>query len=347
MVAELTYRCPLRCPYCSNPVDLASYRDELDTISWLDVLDQARALGILQVHLSGGEPALRRDLTDLVARCAQNGIYTNLITSGLGLDETRLDALVDAGLDHLQLSFQDAVAPSADLIAGTRAHDRKLQTAALVKERDLPLTINVVLHRHNVDRLLDMAAMAEELGADRLELAHTQYYGWGLRNRAALMPTPEQVATAERDAAEARDRFGGRMRIVHVLADHHRSRPKACMAGWGSRQFVVTPDGRVLPCLAAAQLPDLGIQNVRSERLSAIWYDGPAFNAFRGTDWMREPCRSCALREEDLGGCRCQAFQLTGDATATDPVCELSPQHRLVTAALAAPEAELLPRTNR
>lgn len=348
MVAELTYRCPLQCPYCSNPVDLGNYRDELDTTGWLDTLTQARQLGVLQVHLSGGEPGLRRDLVQLVARCNELGMYTNLITSGLSLDAARLDALTEAGLDHLQLSFQDAVAADADRIAGTTAHERKLDIAMLVKDRGLPLTVNVVLHRHNVGRLLELADLAAQLRADRLELAHTQYYGWGLRNRQALMPTPDQVAKAERDAAVARQRYGDRIRIVHVLADHHRSRPKACMAGWGSRQLVVAPNGDVLPCLAAGQIPGLGIQNVRSERLDRIWYDGPAFTAFRGTAWMREPCRSCELRHEDLGGCRCQAFQLTGDAAATDPVCELSPDHSLVTAAVAAPGTpDLLPRVNR
>jgi len=335
MVAELTYRCPLHCPYCSNPVNGGPYRDELDTTGWFNAFDQARGLGVLQVHLSGGEPMLRADIAELVGHANRLGMYTNLITSGIPMDARRLAALVDAGLDHVQLSIQDSVAGSADTIAGLTSHERKRAVAGLVVEAGLPLTINVVLHRHNVDRLLDITALAAELGADRLELAHTQYYGWGLRNRAGLMPTPEQIATAERDAVEARERFGGRMQIVYVIADHHRARPKACMAGWGSRQFVVAPNGDVLPCLAAGQLPDLGIVNLRAEPLADIWYRSGAFNKFRGTAWMQEPCRSCPLRHEDLGGCRCQAFQLTGDAAATDPVCELSPKHDLVTAALS------------
>lgn len=334
MVAELSYKCPLHCPYCSNPVNTGAYGNELTTGEWLDAFEQARRLGVLQVHLSGGEPMLRKDIAELVAQANRLGMYTNLITSGIPMDAARLDGLVEAGLDHVQLSIQDSIAGSADTIAGMPAHERKLLVAGLVKERGLPLTINVVLHRQNVGRLLDIAELAAGLGADRLELAHTQYYGWGLLNRDALLPTLEQVEIAERDAAVARELYGAKIQMVYVIADHHRARPKACMAGWGSRQFVIAPNGDVLPCLAAGQIPDLGIVNLRTEKLAAIWYDSAAFNKFRGTDWMQEPCRSCPLRHEDLGGCRCQAFQLTGDAAATDPVCELSPKHDLVTALL-------------
>jgi PqqA peptide cyclase len=335
LVAELTYRCPLHCPYCANPVDTSSYRRELESADWLRALGAARDLGVLQVHFSGGEPALRPDLPELVAEAHRLGMYTNLVTSGIPMDAGRLAGLAAAGLDHVQLSIQDAVAGPADAIAGLTTHHRKIAVAAEVVARGLPLTVNVVLHRGNVGRLLELTRLAVEMGADRLELAHTQYYGWGLRNRAALLPTAEQIAVAERDAALAQERYGERIQLVYVAPDHHLSRPKACMAGWGSRLFVIAPNGDVLPCLAAAQLPGLQPPNVRRDPLADAWYTSEAFNRFRGTAWMREPCRSCPLKEEDLGGCRCQAFQLTGDAAATDPVCELSPQHGLVTAALA------------
>jgi len=334
MVAELTYRCPLHCPYCSNPVNTQPYRDELDSDVWCRALEEARRLGVLQVHFSGGEPALRRDLVTLVAQAHRLGMYTNLVTSGIPMQEGRLDTLVDAGLDHVQLSIQDAVAHSADAIAGLRVHDRKLAVARAVVAAGLPLTINAVLHRGNVSRLLEIVRLAVELGADRLELAHTQYYGWGLRNRAALLPTPEQIEAAQRDAAQALEQFGNRIHIIYVIPDYHLSRPKACMAGWGSRLFVVAPNGDVLPCLAAGQLPGLDPPNLRRTSLTEAWYDSAAFNRFRGTAWMQEPCRSCPFKHEDLGGCRCQAFQLTGDAAATDPVCHLSPSRHLVDALL-------------
>jgi pyrroloquinoline quinone biosynthesis protein E len=335
LLAELTYRCPLHCTYCANPVELTRYRDELGTGEWLRVFDEARELGVLQVHLSGGEPLLRKDLTTLIGHASDLGMYTNLVTSGIPLDADRLAELADAGLDHFQLSIQDSDRAGADAIAGLRGHDRKLLVAEQVRALGLPLTVNVVLHRANVARLLPLAALAVELGADRVELAHTQFYGWALRNRAALMPTPEQVAAAQRDAAVARQRYGDAIELVHVVADYHTGTPKPCMYGWGSRQLVVAPNGDVLPCLAAAQLPGLDVVNVADQSLSGIWYDSAAFNRFRGTEWLPEPCHSCALREVDLGGCRCQAYQLTGDATVTDPVCELSPHHDLVTALVA------------
>ena len=329
LLAELTYRCPLHCGYCSNPLD--ADRVELSTSDWCRVLTEARGLGVLQVHFSGGEPLLRRDLETLLAHARALGLYTNLVTSGIPLAEERLAALVAAGLDHLQLSIQDSDRGAADLVAGTPAYDRKLAVAGLVRRHGLPLTVNVVLHRGNVDRLLAIAGLAVGLGADRLELAHTQYYGWGLRNRAALMPTPDQIENATRDARLVRQRYGDSVEIVYVLPDHHAGRPKPCMSGWGSRQLVVTPNGSVLPCQAAGQIPDLGAESVHSRPLAGIWYDSPAFNRFRGTAWLPEPCRSCALREVDFGGCRCQAYQLTGDAGATDPVCALSPYHHIVT----------------
>ncbi len=309
-------------------MNLAGFRDELDTPAWLDVLDQARALGVLQVHLSGGEPLLRRDLATLVGRARSLGMYTNLVSSAIPLSEPVLDALVSAGLDHFQLSIQDSDIASADRIAGLRGHERKLAAAGLVRRYGLPLTINVVLHRDNCARVLPIAELAASLGADRLELAHTQYYGWALRNRATLMPSAEQVAAAGRDAAAAREKYD--MEVVHVVADYHASRPKPCMYGWGSRQLVVAPNGDVLPCLSAAILPGLEVPNVRATPLAEIWYESDSFNRFRGTAWLPEPCQSCALREVDFGGCRCQAYQLTGDPTATDPACELSPHHDLV-----------------
>jgi pyrroloquinoline quinone biosynthesis protein E len=336
MLAELTYRCPLQCTYCSNPVRIEPFADELGTAEWLGVLDQARALGVLQVHFSGGEPMLRPDLNDLIAHARRLGMYSNLITSGVSLTERRMAALVDAGLDHLQLSIQDADAAGADAIAGIRAHDRKIAAAAVARATGLPLTVNVVLHAANVDRLEAIAGFAAGLGAERLELAHTQFYGWGLRNRAALMPSAEQVARANAAAAEVHRRHGHQLEIVYVEPDYHTGRPKPCMNGWGSRQFVVDPTGSVLPCLAAGQLPGATPVTVRREALAEIWHRSELFNRFRGTHWMPEPCAGCALREVDFGGCRCQAYQLTGDAAATDPACTLSPHHDDLAAVAAA-----------
>lgn len=339
LVAELTYRCPLHCPYCSNPVELAAYRDELTTEQWCRVMDEARELGVLQVHLSGGEPLARRDLAELVAHSHRLGMYTSLVTSGVPLTEARFAALAEAGLDHVQLSVQDGSAASADAIAGIRAHERKLAAAAMVTGHGLPLTLNVVLHRGNIGHVTQLAELAERMGADRLELANTQYYGWARRNWAALLPTRSQVAAAERDAELARARLGSRMEIVYVVADYYEERPKPCMYGWGVRQLILAPNGDALPCPAAGQIPGLGVVNVRDEPLGAIWYTSPAFNRFRGTSWMPEPCRSCPRKELDFGGCRCQAYQLTGDAAATDPVCALSPQHGLVTGLLSGDPA--------
>ncbi|MDT7804665.1 MAG: PqqA peptide cyclase [Actinomycetota bacterium] len=340
LLAELTYRCPLQCGYCANPLNLGDYRDELGTEAWTDVFAQARELGVLQVHLSGGEPGLRRDLPDLVAAAHRLGMYTNLVTSGVSLSGGRIKQLADAGLDHFQLSLQDAEAAPADVIAGRRAHERKLAVARVVREAGLPLTINVVLHRANVDRIPAIVELAANLDADRVELAHTQFYGWALRNRAALMPTRDQVDRATAAVARARKEYGHRFEIVHVAADYYDPRPKPCNYGWGARQMVVTPTGGVLPCLAAETLPELEIPSVRARSLSSIWYESSAFRRFRGTDWLPDPCHSCALKEIDFGGCRCQAFQLTGDAGATDPVCELSEHHQLVLdqATAGAPE---------
>jgi PqqA peptide cyclase len=335
LLAELTHACPLHCPYCSNPVELVARNDELRTDEWISVLTQARDLGVLQVHMSGGEPLARRDLPALVAHAYGLGCYVNLVTSGLGLTRERLAELAACGLAHVQLSVQAADARRADALAGAKAHDRKLAAAALVKEHDLPLTVNVVLHRSNHDQLPEIIALAERMGASRLELANTQYYGWALRNRAALMPTPQQLAAALPVVRAARDRLRDHMEIIYVLADYYEPYPKPCMYGWGSRQLTVGPDGTVLPCPAASAITTLPLDNVRDTSLAEIWYTSSSFNAFRGEDWMPEPCRGCQRRTIDHGGCRCQAFLLTGDATATDPVCSRSPRRAIVDAILA------------
>jgi pyrroloquinoline quinone biosynthesis protein E len=335
LLAELTHRCPLHCPYCSNPVALVDRSAELTTDQWRSVLDQARALGVLQVHLSGGEPLARPDLAEIAGHAAGLGCYVNLVTSGLGLTEQRMAGLAERGVSHVQLSVQAADAGLADRIAGTRAHQHKLAAAAVVRRFDLPLTVNVVLHRANHDQLGPLIDLAERLGADRLELANTQYYGWGLVNRAALLPTEAQLAAAAPIVRAARARLAGRMEIVYVVADYHERYPKPCMHGWGARQLTVAPNGDVLPCPAASVIPTLRLDNVIHRPLADIWYRSDSFTAFRGTGWMRDPCRSCPRRTEDHGGCRCQAYLLTGDAANTDPVCSLSPEHGVVTAILA------------
>ena len=332
MLAELTHACPLHCAYCSNPIELAARSTELSTVDWTRVFGEAAALGVAQVHLSGGEPLLRRDLAELTAGCRRLGLYTNLITSGLGLDRDRLASLA---VDHVQISVQDAEPAGAVRIAGQHTWQRKLDAARLVKESGLPLTLNIVLHRQNLDRIEDLVALAEKLEPERLELAHTQYYGWGLRNRAWLLPTAEQVVAAGKVVLAAAERLRGRTEISYVSPDLHVGVPKPCMGGWGRHQLTVAPNGDVLPCPAAAQLPGLAAENVRDRPLAAIWYDSVSFNRFRGTDWMSPTCRACDRREIDYGGCRCQAFQLTGDPTATDPVCRFSPDRPLVDAILA------------
>ncbi|MQA61786.1 MAG: pyrroloquinoline quinone biosynthesis protein PqqE [Actinophytocola sp.] len=340
MLAELTHRCPLHCPYCSNPLELIAKHNELTTAEWLSVLTQARELGVLQVHLSGGEPLARHDLPELVSHANGLGCYVNLVTSGLGLTESRMTDLAERGLAHVQLSVQGASQQTANLIAGTRAHEHKIAAAELVRAAGLPLSVNVVLHRANHDELADIIALAERMGADRLELANTQYYGWALRNRDALMPTREQLDAAEPIVRAATERVRGHMEIVYVINDYHEAYPKPCMHGWGARQFTLAPNGDVLPCPAATAITTLELDNVRDTPLAEIWYDSASFNAFRGEDWMQEPCRSCELRGKDFGGCRCQAFLLTGDAAATDPVCGKSPQRQLVDDILAADGGE-------
>jgi len=342
MLAELTHRCPLQCPYCSNPTSLANRDDELDTAQWVDVMRQAAAIGVLQAHLSGGEPTARKDFADIVAGAHAAGIYTNLITSGVLLTRERLEAYRSAGLDHVQISIQDSDPENADRIGNyAGGHARKLTAARAVREAGLPLTINAVVHRQNLDHLPEIIALAHELDAQRLEIANVQYYGWALRNRAALMPTREQVERATEVAAAAAEALAGELAIDYVVPDYHARRPKRCMDGWGNRFFAVTPRGRVLPCHAAETITGMEFSSVLHRPLRWIWENDPAFNRFRGTDWMPEPCRSCEFKNRDLGGCRCQAFALTGDVGATDPVCEFSPHHGLVadTAASGVPVA--------
>jgi len=331
LLAELTHRCPLGCPYCSNPLALESRTDELDAATWSRVFREAAGLGVLQVHLSGGEPASRRDLVEITAAAREAGLYTNLITSGVGLTPKSLTALADAGLDHVQISIQDSEAQSADRIAGYQgAYVRKRALAAEVVALKLPLTANIVIHRANIGRVEELVAMALDMGAARVEIAHVQYYGWALKNRAALMPTREQVERAIGEVQALRQRHHGRIVIDAVVPDYHARYPKPCMGGWGRRSLNVTPSGRVLPCHAAESIPGLEFWSVRDHSLREIWELSPSFNAFRGTAFLPEPCQSCERRDLDFGGCRCQAFALTGDARATDPVCHLSSFHHVV-----------------
>jgi pyrroloquinoline quinone biosynthesis protein E len=345
LIAELTYRCPLRCVYCSNPLEYARHGDELDTDTWLRVLAEAEDLGVVQVNLTGGEPLIRADLEALIEGTRRLDLYTNLITSGVPLTRERLARFRQLGLDNVQLSIQDVSAAESDRIAGLRSFHRKLEVAGWVKELGFPLTMNTVLHRDNLDRVADVVALAERLGADRLELANTQYLGWALLNRRALLPTREQLDRARAVAAGARQRLRGRMEVVFVMPDYYAEFPKACMDGWGRRFLLVSPDGLVLPCHVAHTLPGLAFDSVRTRPLGEIWRESPGFNAFRGEAWMPEPCRSCDRRTIDFGGCRCQAFHLTGNAAATDPVCRLSPDRPLIEAArdeaVAAPPGPL------
>lgn len=339
LLAELTHRCPLSCPYCSNPLDLDRRSAELETAVWNRVFTEAAALGVLHVHLSGGEPTARADIVALTEHCARERLYTNLITSGVGRALERLPALGDAGLDHVQLSIQASDAATADRIAGLPgAHRAKIAFAAEVARLGLPLTVNAVIHRANVADVGQLIALAVELGARRLEIAHTQYYGWAFRNRAALMPDRAEVDRSIREVEAARKRLEGQLVIDLVVPDYYARYPKACTGGWGRRTMNVTPSGRVLPCHAAESIPGLEFWSVADRPLGEIWFDSPAFNAFRGTDWMPEPCRSCERKERDWGGCRCQAMALLGDAALTDPACSLSPFHAEIEA-LATTEA--------
>jgi pyrroloquinoline quinone biosynthesis protein E len=328
LLAELTHRCPLQCPYCSNPLSLERAAAELPTELWLDVLAQAAELGILQVHLSGGEPTVRRDLERIVEKAAELGLYSNLITAGVLLTRERLERLAKCGLDHVQLSIQDADSANADRIARyAGGHARKLEVARWVRALGLPLTVNAPVHRQNIESLPEIIDLAGSVGAQRLEIAHVQYYGWALANRAALMPTREQVLRSADIVARAAQRLRGVLAIDFVVADYYASRPKPCMGGWGRGIITVTPVGKVLPCHAAETIPDLTFDTVRERPLREIWRSSDAFARYRGTAWMREPCRSCAFREIDWGGCRCQAMAFAGDPAVTDPACAFSPLH--------------------
>lgn len=330
LLCELTYRCNLQCPYCYNPLALSEYRDELSTEEWFGVLRDAAALGVVQAHFSGGEPTLRRDLPELVGAASGAGLYTNLITQGTFLDDPLLDRLLDAGLDHIQISIQAPETELADAIAGTTVHEKKLDALRRVGTREVALTLNCVLHRRNHDTIAAIVAFAERFGIARLELANVQFYGWAYRNRMALMPTREQVRRAEAIVAAERERLRGKMEIVYVLPDYFGDFPKPCMNGWANEFMTVTPNGEVLPCPAASAIRSLRFENVRNRSIAEIWQHSEAFERYRGTAWMSEPCRSCDRRELDWGGCRCQAFLLAGDAAATDPACSLSPHHFVI-----------------
>ncbi len=332
VLAELTHRCPLQCPYCSNPVELERASGELATEEWKKVLAELAEIGVLQIHFSGGEPTVRKDLLELVRHATAVGLYTNLITSAVLLTRDRLSALADAGLCHVQISFQGSETAVADRVAGLRnAHWQKLMAARWVRELDLPLTVNAVMHRQNLHQLPDIIQMAVDLDADRLEVANVQYYGWALKNRAALMPTPKQIEETGRIVEEARTRLKGVLTIDYVMPDYYALRPKKCMGGWGRQFFNISPTGKILPCHAAETITGLEFESVRSNHSIAwIWQNSDAFNRYRGVGWMPEPCRSCEFKEVDFGGCRCQAFALTGDAGNTDPACTLSPMHQQI-----------------
>jgi PqqA peptide cyclase len=343
LIAELTHRCPLHCVYCSNPLEMQNAASELSTEEWVRVFEQAGQLGALHAHFTGGEPLARADLTELSRAARRAGLYVNLITSGIGLSEKRLAALADAGLEHIQLSFQGSRQELADEIAGLPSHARKLQLARHIRQFKLAFTVNVVVHRQNLDHLAEIISMVEELGPDRVEIANVQYYGWALRNQDNLLPTMQQVESAQKLVNAAVARLNGRMRIDYVAPDYYARYPKACMGGWGRRLMLIDPAGRALPCHAAAVIPGLQFDNVRQRSLEWIWNESPAFQEFRGELWMPEPCRSCERRTEDFGGCRCQALLLTGNAAATDPVCSLAPAHEVVEKIVARVNANQMP----
>ncbi|PYX58821.1 MAG: pyrroloquinoline quinone biosynthesis protein PqqE [Acidobacteria bacterium] len=334
LIAEITHRCPLHCVYCSNPLQMAAAKSELSTEEWLRVFRQAGELGVLHLHLTGGEPLARADLTELIDGAHAANLYTNLITSGIGLSTTRLTALVNAGLDHIQLSFQDSREDTANWIAGTRAHAHKVELAKAIRKHRVAFTINLVVHRQNLDHLPEMISFIEQLAPDRMEIAHAQYYGWALQNRAALLPTRAQLDKAIEVVAAAESRLAGTIRVDSVVPDYYGRFPKPCMGGWGRRLMLIDPAGKVLPCHAAGVIPGIEFESVSNHSLEWIWRESSAFRRFRGEEWMPEPCRSCERRTEDFGGCRCQAFLLTGNAEATDPACSLAPAHSIVEAAV-------------
>jgi PqqA peptide cyclase len=335
LLAELTYRCPLQCPYCSNPLDLAKYQQELDTAAWIDVFKQARKLGATQLGFSGGEPLVRQDLEILIREARQLGYYTNLITSGLGMEADRMAAFRAAGLDHIQISFQASSEELNNYFAGsTKAFAHKKAMAQEVKRQGYPMVLNFVLHKHNIDFVEQILDLSMELNADYVELANTQYYGWALHNRAQLLPSRQQLQNAEAVTQAYRNKIGDKMKIIFVVPDYYETRPKPCMNGWGKLFLTITPDGTALPCHSARDLP-ISFPNVKENTLHEIWYNSPGFNHFRGDHWMPEPCQSCPEKAKDYGGCRCQAYYLTGDANNTDPVCNKSPNHTIIQNAVA------------
>jgi pyrroloquinoline quinone biosynthesis protein E len=352
LLAEVTYRCPLHCVFCYNPVDYAKQHRELSTEEWKRVLRESRELGAAQLGLSGGEPLLREDLEEIVREARGLGYYTNLLTSGIGMTETRIAALKDAGLDHIQLSFQDSTKQMNDFLSNTRTFDLKMKVAALIKQYDYPMVLNCVLHRYNIDHVQQILEMAEAMGAEYVELANTQFYSWAYLNKDQLLPTREQVEHAEVVTDAFREKVKGRMRLFFVMPDYHATRPKKCTNGWGNLFITVQADGTVLPCHVAGMLPGMTFPNVREHSMEWAWYDSPGFNRFRGDGWMKDPCRTCPEKEKDLGGCRCQAYMLTGDAENADPVCDKSPHHdrirEVVTRSkLAVNEQPIVFRTDR
>ena len=342
LLAELTYKCPLQCPYCSNPLDYPDHSSEISTEDWKRVLSEARKMGAVQLGFSGGEPLIRQDLPELVQHARQLGYYTNLITSGYGLTEQKIIQLKEAGLDHIQVSIQASSQELNDHLAGTESYETKKQVAHLVKKHGYPMVLCVVIHRENIHQMPEILAMAEELGADYLELANTQYYGWAHKNRDLLLPTKEQFETAETIAQAYKEKVVGKMKIYYVIPDFYEDRPKACMNGWGTTFLTIAPDGVALPCHSARELPDLECPNVNDMSIDEIWNESKAFNFFRSNEWMKEPCRSCDEKEQDFGGCRCQAYLLTGDMYNTDPVCSKSPEHHVIQEAIDAARVSAL-----
>lgn len=334
LLAEVTYRCPLHCVYCYNPVDFAKHEDELTTEEWFKVLREARALGSVQCGFSGGEPMLRDDLELLVAEAHRLGYYTNLLTSGVGLNEKRIDALKEAGLDHIQLSFQDSTREMNDFLSSTRTFDLKRRAADLIKSRGYPMVMNCTIHRHNIDHIEAILQLADDIDAEYVELANTQYYGWAQVNRDQLLPSREQLERAERITNEWREKHGNKMKLFFVVPDYYEKRPKKCMNGWGNIFLTITPDGKALPCHTARMLPGLEFPDVRTSSVREIWYESEGFNRYRGTGWMKEPCSSCPEKEKDYGGCRCQAYMIANDPAAADPVCDKSPFHHKIVAAV-------------
>ncbi|MGZ8143776.1 MAG: pyrroloquinoline quinone biosynthesis protein PqqE [Methylosarcina sp.] len=342
LLAELTYACPLQCPYCSNPIDYSKYPSELTTEDWKRVLSEARKMGAVQLGFSGGEPLTRKDLVELVEHARQLGYYSNLITSGYGMTEEKIVQLRKAGLDHIQVSIQASTRELNDHIAGTESFQHKQEIARLVKKHGYPMVLCVVIHRENIHQMPDILTMAEQLGADYLELANTQYYGWAHVNRDLLMPTREQFEQAEAIAQAFKEKVAGKMKIYYVVSDYYEDRPKACMNGWGTTFLTIAPDGVALPCHSARELPGLDCPNVKDASIEQIWNESRAFNFFRGDEWMKEPCRSCDEKEKDHGGCRCQAYLLVSDMYAADPVCSKSPDHHLIEKAIGAARASAL-----